>query len=254
MARNAEKAMTTLARWRNAQLGTLGGKDRRPYLASQCQDLKECQRWRREIVREISKKVTQIQNAGLGEFRIRDLNDEINKLFREKYHWEVQICNLGGPNYRRIAPRYLDGNLEGREVPGNRGYRYFGAARELPGVRELFEQDPPLPVSKKSRAELVKDVDADYYGYCDDDDGILIHLELEAEKDAVAKAVAEWLAKKESGDLDSEKKLKKKTFTSVINTTMNLIWEKVMKRWKRRLLVLSLMWPYHPKKKCKKQF
>jgi len=202
MARNAEKAMTTLARWRNAQLGTLGGKDRRPYLASECKDLKECERWRREILREISKKVTQIQNAGLGEYRIRDLNDEINKLLREKYHWEVQIFNLGGPNYRRIGPRYLD--REGREVPGNRGYRYFGAARELPGVRELFEQDP-LPVPKKSRAELMKDVDADYYGYCDDDDGILIPLELEAEKDAVAKAVAEWLAKKESGDLDSEK-------------------------------------------------
>ena len=29
----------------------------------------------------------------------------------------------------------------------------------------------------------MKDVDADYYGYCDDDDGILIPLELEAEKD-----------------------------------------------------------------------
>jgi len=202
MARNAEKAMTTLARWRMSQLGTLGGKERRPYLASECKDLKECERWRREILREISKKVTQIQNAGLGEYRIRDLNDEINKLLREKYHWEVQIFNLGGPNYRRIGPRYLD--REGREVPGSRGYRYFGAARELPGVRELFEQEP-LPVPKKSRAELMKDVDADYYGYCDDDDGVLIPLEQEAERIAIAKAVADWQAKKESGSLDSEK-------------------------------------------------
>nr|SVE85628.1 EOG090X09UC [Daphnia pulicaria] len=202
MARNAEKAMTTLARFRAAQLGTLGGKDRRPYLASECKDLKECERWRREILREISKKVTQIQNAGLGEYRIRDLNDEINKLLREKYHWEVQIFNLGGPNYRRIGPRYLD--REGREVPGNRGYRYFGAARELPGVRELFEQEP-MPVPKKSRAELMKDIDADYYGYRDDDDGILIPLEQEAEKEAVAKAVAEWQAKKEAGLLESDK-------------------------------------------------
>nr|SVE86257.1 EOG090X09UC [Daphnia similis]SVE86885.1 EOG090X09UC [Daphnia similis]SVE87510.1 EOG090X09UC [Daphnia similis]SVE88139.1 EOG090X09UC [Daphnia similis] len=202
MARNAEKAMTTLARFRAAQLGTLGGKDRRPYLASECKDLKECERWRREILREISKKVTQIQNAGLGEYRIRDLNDEINKLLREKYHWEVQIFNLGGPNYRRIGPRYLD--REGREVPGNRGYRYFGAARELPGVRELFEQEP-MPVPKKSRAELMKDIDADYYGYRDDDDGILIPLEQEAEKEAVAKAVAEWQAKKEAGLLELDK-------------------------------------------------
>lgn len=41
----------------------------------------------------------QIQNAGLGEFRIRDLNDEINKLLREKRHWENQISNLGGKQH-----------------------------------------------------------------------------------------------------------------------------------------------------------
>ena len=30
---------------------------------------------------------------------------------------------------------------EGKEVPGNRGYKYFGAAKDLPGVRELFEHE-----------------------------------------------------------------------------------------------------------------
>jgi len=67
-----------------------------------------------QIIREIAKKVAQIQNAGLGEFRIRDLNDEINKLLREKRHWEVQIKELGGPDYSRVGPRMLD--HEGREV------------------------------------------------------------------------------------------------------------------------------------------
>lgn len=67
-----------------------------------------------QIIREIAKKVAQIQNAGLGEFRIRDLNDEINKLLREKRHWEVQIKELGGPDYSRTGPRMLD--HEGREV------------------------------------------------------------------------------------------------------------------------------------------
>ena len=38
-------------------------------------------------------------SAGLGEFKIRDLNDEINKLLREKGHWEVRIKELGGPDY-----------------------------------------------------------------------------------------------------------------------------------------------------------
>lgn len=69
--------------------------------------------------------------AGLGEFRIRDLNDEINKLLREKRHWENQISALGGPHYRRYGPKMFD--AEGREVPGNRGYKYFGAAKDLPG-------------------------------------------------------------------------------------------------------------------------
>lgn len=69
--------------------------------------------------------------AGLGEFRIRDLNDEINKLMREKRHWEVQIKSLGGPDHARVGPRMLD--QDGREVPGNRGYKYFGAAKDLPG-------------------------------------------------------------------------------------------------------------------------
>ena len=38
--------------------------------------------------------------AGLGEFRIRDLNDEVNKLLREKRHWEDRILELGGPDYK----------------------------------------------------------------------------------------------------------------------------------------------------------
>lgn len=139
--------------------------------------------------------------AGLGEFRIRDLNDEINKLLREKRHWENQISALGGPHYRRYGPKMFD--AEGREVPGNRGYKYFGAAKDLPGVRELFEQEPPPP-PRKTRAELMKDVDADYYGYRDDDDGVLIPLEEKAEKVAILKALIEWKEKQKSGDKDED--------------------------------------------------
>lgn len=111
--------MTTLARWRAAKEAETGKNERRPYLASECSDVSKCEKWRIEIIREIAKKVAQIQNAGLGEFRIRDLNDEINKLLREKRHWENQISNLGGPHYRRYGPKTFD--AEGREVPGNRG-------------------------------------------------------------------------------------------------------------------------------------
>ncbi|KAG6456423.1 pre-mRNA-splicing factor ISY1 homolog [Manduca sexta] len=195
MARNAEKAMTTLARWRAAQVQEAGGqRERRPYLASECNDLQQAEKWRLQIVREIAKKVAQIQNAGLGEFRIRDLNDEINKLMREKRHWEVQIKALGGPDHARVGPKMLD--QDGKEVPGNRGYKYFGAAKDLPGVRELFEQEPPPP-PRRTRADLMRDVDADYYGYRDDDDGLLLPLEQEAEKEAIIRAVEEWKKNKD---------------------------------------------------------
>ncbi len=54
---------------------------------------------------------------------IRDLNDEINKAMREKHMWEVQIRNLGGPNYMRGGGLMYD--EEGKEIPGSgKGYRY----------------------------------------------------------------------------------------------------------------------------------
>lgn len=69
---------------------------------------------------------------------MRDLNDQINQLMREKRHWETQIVNLGGANYKRATGSMVDDG--GREVPGTRGYKYFGRARELPGVREMFQK------------------------------------------------------------------------------------------------------------------
>ncbi|XP_005097618.1 pre-mRNA-splicing factor ISY1 homolog [Aplysia californica] len=204
MARNSEKAMTTLARWRASQVGEIKEKDRRPYLASDCDNLHEAEKWRRQIIGEISRKVAQIQNAGLGEFKLRDLNDEINKLLREKGHWEDRILELGGPDYRKTGPKMLDS--DGKEVPGNKGYKYFGAAKDLPGVRELFEQEPPPP-PRKTRAELMKDIDADYYGYRDEDDGIIVPQELEAERKAISSKVREWKEKQnkvKSGEMTEE--------------------------------------------------
>jgi len=164
-------------------------RDRRPYLASDCDSLHESEKWRRQIIGEISRSVAKIQNAGLGEFKLRDLNDEINKLLREKGHWEDRILELGGPDYRKIGPKLLDS--DGKEVPGNRGYKYFGAAKDLPGVRELFEQEPP-PAPRKTRAELMKDIDADYYGYRDEDDGIIVPQEAVQEKKAISVKVRDW--------------------------------------------------------------
>jgi len=59
--------------------------------------------------------------AGLSDYEVRDLNDEINKLLREKRHWENQIVGLGGANYRRNVAMLDD---DGQEVPGTKGYKW----------------------------------------------------------------------------------------------------------------------------------
>jgi len=191
MARNAEKAATELSRWYQYKLEKEGKTQFkvRPYLATECHDLKEANSWRREIIQEISMHVTSIQNAQLGEFRLRDLNDHINKLLREKGHWEDRIKELGGADYKKTAPKML--TRDGKEVPGNKGYRYFGAARDLPGVRELFDVKKPEEV-KKNRAELMKFVDADYFGYRDEDDGIILSLEKDVEEKARRDHIEQW--------------------------------------------------------------
>lgn len=177
MARSSEKALSTLSRWRQAQAdGDSKRPKKRPYLAELCDDLKEAEKWRKEIINEISNHVMLIQNAGLGEFKIRDMNDHINKLLREKRHWERRIIELGGPNHMRGPSTKFDAD----DVPGTGNYKYFGAARDLPGVRELFTK-PEKDAPRKTKAELLKCVDCDYFGYRDEDDGVILPLEAQSE-------------------------------------------------------------------------
>ena len=98
-------------------------------------------------------------------------------------------------------------------MPGNRGYKYFGAAKDLPGVRELFSQEPQL-VPRKTRAELMKDIDADYYGFRDEDDGVIVPLEIEAQKKAILEALSSHKEGEENSsfidDLEIDSDLKRK--------------------------------------------
>ncbi|KAF2197147.1 Isy1-like splicing factor [Delitschia confertaspora ATCC 74209] len=209
MARNSEKAHSMLFRFRAAQAADMGildiSRTRRPKLITSIDQIPVCEKWRGQVLKEISRKVSKIQDPALSDYQIRDLNDEINKLMREKHMWEVQIRNLGGPNYMR-GGRVLD--EEGREVPGGgKGYRYFGRARELPGVKELFEAatkptDDKNDRGREDRRELRARVDAGYYGYnLDEEDGTLLEYEKEREKEA-------WEDFMKLGDEVGEKKKK----------------------------------------------
>jgi pre-mRNA-splicing factor ISY1 len=49
----------------------------------------------------------------------------------------------------------------------------------------------------------MREVDANYYGYLDDDDGVLIPLEEKASKEAMKKAMDEWKDKLKKGELNT---------------------------------------------------
>ncbi|OJA20923.1 hypothetical protein AZE42_00910 [Rhizopogon vesiculosus] len=186
MARNEEKAQSMLYRFREAQAAELGlgtRADRRPKMASACKSLRECERWRGEILRELSRKVSKIQDAGLTDYEVRDVNDEINKLMREKRHWENQIIALGGANYRRNVAMLDD---DGKEVPGTKGYKYFGRAKDLPGVRELFQSKKKEEEEENQALAFYKkfmNQGPVYFGDLDEADGKLLEYERQAEEE-----------------------------------------------------------------------
>lgn len=180
-----------LFRFREAQAADLGiidaGRTRRPKLITEVESVPACEKWRGQVLKEISRKMSRIQEPVLSDYQIRDLNDEINKLMREKHMWEVQIRNLGGPNYMRGGGKIYD--EQGREIPGGgKGYKYFGRAKELPGVKELFEaarnkgrEEKPV----EERNDMRRNVDAAYYGYAPDEETEEM-LAYEAEKERQA--------------------------------------------------------------------
>jgi len=154
--------------------------------------LKDAEYWRKQIIREITEAIQDIQNAGLGEHKLRDMNDAINKKIRELGHWERRIKELGGPNYRRNRTNFGNGQAASRG-----GYMYFGATKNLPGVRELFEK-PKAKKKKRTRHEMYKSIDVDYYGYRDEDDGTILISEKEAESNAIRRSVETWKRSKEA--------------------------------------------------------
>jgi pre-mRNA-splicing factor ISY1 len=215
MARNEEKALSALNRWvgqkrdleRATNIGSKGvymggalpdsadfgpyAAKKRPKFSSEVSSVKECEIWRTELVRGVTKKIAEIQNAALGEHRLRDLNDEINKDLREKGHWEDQIKALGGPDYK--AQRSGE-QVMGAELSSHTGYKYFGSAKDLPGVRELFETEAVPEAPRKTRKQLFKNIQPDYYGWRDEEDGMLLLAEQQKEMEAVEKEVATWKA------------------------------------------------------------
>ena len=79
------------------------------------------------------------------------------------------------------------GDSSSSKKGGPPAYKYYGRAKELPGVKELFEaeQRPREEKPLEERTDLRKNVDAAYYGYnLDEEDGTLLEYEFLKEKEA----------------------------------------------------------------------
>lgn len=182
MARPAEKARAMLNKWvalREKGNQTPAVRRKRPHLASECEFLADAERFRGQIVKEISRLIEKIQNPALGEHEIRETNDEINHKMREKWHWNKRIHELGGVDYNAIERKR---QIEEGGQKNQRGYQYFGAAKDLPGVRELLAKEENKEQHKKSAREVYKRISPDYYGWRDEEDGVLLELEAIATK------------------------------------------------------------------------
>lgn len=70
----------------------------------------------------------------------------------------------------------------------------------------LIMWPPAAPALRKTRAELMKEVDAEYYGYRDEDDGVLLPLEAQYEKQGLIHLLS-WnkLKQTESNTFNSNK-------------------------------------------------
>jgi hypothetical protein len=192
MARNQEKALTLFNKWHTFKqdFHAVSG-NRRPLFSSQVQSLPDCEKHRRSILSSLSKNIAAIKNAELGEHKIREMNDEINKLMKQKYYWEIRIRELGGN--LPAGKQFYD--IEGKDLPGAPGYRYYGAAMDLPGIRELFAEaetrDDEITKDRSRKRKIQKDLyqrlTPQYFGYGlsedDPDYQQMVKAEIQAERE-----------------------------------------------------------------------
>ncbi|SBT41673.1 isy1-like splicing domain containing protein [Plasmodium ovale wallikeri] len=186
MARNVEKGRSMLNQWLKAkELNDKKSFFKIPKRVNEVDDLESAVSCRKHIIKEICSKIKEIQNFSLSDQHIRELNDQINKLISIKNKWEIRIIELGGPDYQTESNTLINAHCS--ELKGNNNYKYFGAAKNLKGVKELLGKESDdrkklLLKKKKERRNLDKFVNIHYFGYCDDENEMLLREEMKIQK------------------------------------------------------------------------
>jgi pre-mRNA-splicing factor ISY1 len=161
-----------LYRFREAMLIEAGLKrnpnDTTPLIPDTCDRIPIAEQARKELLKEISRKITKIQDSSLEESQVRSLNDELNEMTKRKFAWDRRIHELGGIERRsvQIADRM------GIEAPNVHEHFYFGRAKELPEYRQAqTTNDEDKNVLTLEKIHLQSRIDEGYYG--DGEDGLV---------------------------------------------------------------------------------
>jgi pre-mRNA-splicing factor ISY1 len=94
------------------------------------------------------------------------------------------VHQLGGLDFNKIEKQRQTEQGDAQFVSVG-GYRYFGAAKNLPGVKELLEQQALKhgrgAASAHATQNIYRNISVDYYGWRDEEDGVLLELESRAD-------------------------------------------------------------------------
>ncbi|KAG7820414.1 hypothetical protein KL928_001851 [Ogataea angusta] len=148
------------------QHGVVGS---RPRVTQDTDDVHEAEAFRTMCLQEISAKIEKINDPLLQNSQIRDLNDELNKLMRERRAWDHRVKELGGPDHLRTSA-VADGSV----MVNN--YRYFGRAKQLPEVERLLKsrEQENASASGNAKERFLRlnqtDLGPAYYGYEDENE------------------------------------------------------------------------------------
>ncbi|KAK6463350.1 Isy1-like splicing factor, partial [Scheffersomyces coipomensis] len=182
-SRNKEKAQSALNRfqaYKNKEAGILeSNPNLRPKYVQSVTSLPQAEKWRSTVISEISVKLTRIQDVSINDYQIRDINDDLNSLFKEKRAWEYHIKSLGGNDYINFGKNMNQAGITDSSGLQVKGYRYFGRAKELPDVKQALEAQKKIRNDKtsarKAQDEEVKAmksrldrIDLSYYGWYDE--------------------------------------------------------------------------------------
>ncbi|KAG0686330.1 NineTeen Complex (NTC) component [Pichia californica] len=129
----------------------IGQSSKRPRKTDYCNDVNTAIKYRAQILREITNNLARVHDLMLTEYQIRDINDSINKLLKERRSWEYRIKQLGGADFTNI-----NNNNISKDSLTIKGYKYFGRARELPDVVKLLKEANLERESKKEAHNSAK--------------------------------------------------------------------------------------------------